>query len=1015
MSEKILRALMQLFAIIAKGAEQPDTRRLVVADFLQKYLNADQVDNYLQVYDSFFNELEFGTTDTQRRKKTAVSSVKVIVICNQLNEELSPRQKVFVLLYLLDFLHSQELMNEQELEFVNTVASSFNISEGQFQEMLDFADPNTDPALKANANLLSITSHKAATDLAGKRLIAESLPHPVFVLRISSAALFLIRFMGDAGLTINGQRLAKNKVTVFAPGSSVRGNTIQPIFYSDVARCFMSHRADEAVSFEVKDIQYRFKSGKLGLQTLRFTERSGHLMGIMGGSGAGKSTLLNILNGNNPPTAGKVLINGIDLHKEKAQLEGLIGFVPQDDLLIEELTVFENLYFNSRLCFNQLTEKEIADKVLQLLNDIGLYEARDLKVGNPLEKTISGGQRKRLNIALELIREPSVLFLDEPTSGLSSRDSENIMDLLKELSLRGKLVFVVIHQPSSEIFKMFDKLLILDVGGYPVYLGDPVESVIYFKRAAAYVDAEESECLTCGNVNPEQVFSILEARILDENGNPSGERKVLPKEWNERYQRLLANGKSEAVEKTKPVINFHKPGLWKQFTIFLQRDFFSKLANTQYLLINILEPPLLAFILAFLCRFSLEGQAYTLGDNRNIPAYMFMCVVVSLFIGLTVSAEEIFRDRKILRRESFLNLSKGSYLFSKIVLLFGLSAFQMLIFVWIGNTLLGIQHMHTAYWLVLFTSSCFANMLGLNISASFNSAVTIYILIPFLLIPQLLLSGVIVKFDELNPIISSRAVVPLPGELMTSRWAFEALAVNQFTRNDYEQPLYTLDRAVSLASLKKSWCMTLLNLLDEVEHSGPNVNSNWEVLCNELKAKQSQNNVAALPSLAHSDKATWDALRIYLEAVKGQGGDEYNQAIEARDRFFVEVDKQPGGTDAMNELKKKHHNGKLEDMARNPSFDAPTYQIENERLVTTIDPIFRDGVAESGFRAHFLAPRKYLLGSYLNTFEANLVVIWISTILLGFALYFDVFKRLLTGLEIQFGRLLGMKRKKQIK
>src|SRR5690606_10976686 len=118
----------------------------------------------------------------------------------------------------------------------------------------------------------------------------------------------------------------------------------------------------------------------------------------------------------------------------------------------------------------------------KMLLTLGLADSRDLKVGNPLEKTISGGQRKRLNIALELIREPSVLFVDEPTSGLSSRDSENIMDLLKELALKGKLVFAVIHQPSSDIFKMFDKLIIMDTGGYPIYYGNPVDSIIYFKK-----------------------------------------------------------------------------------------------------------------------------------------------------------------------------------------------------------------------------------------------------------------------------------------------------------------------------------------------------------------------------------------------------------------------------------------------------------------------------------------------------------------------------------------------------
>ncbi len=173
----------------------------------------------------------------------------------------------------------------------------------------------------------------------------------------------------------------------------------------------------------------------------------------MGGSGAGKSTLLNVLNGVEVPSAGEVLINGKNIHKDKDAVKGVIGHVTQDDLLIEELTVYQNLFYNAKLCFGNLTDEEIGKKCHSLLADLGLSETRDLKVGSPLEKTISGGQRKRLNIGLELIREPSVLYVDEPTSGLSSRDSENIMDLLKELALKGTLIFVVIHQPSSDISK----------------------------------------------------------------------------------------------------------------------------------------------------------------------------------------------------------------------------------------------------------------------------------------------------------------------------------------------------------------------------------------------------------------------------------------------------------------------------------------------------------------------------------------------------------------------------------
>ncbi|MDZ7649102.1 MAG: ATP-binding cassette domain-containing protein [Cytophagales bacterium] len=215
----------------------------------------------------------------------------------------------------------------------------------------------------------------------------------------------------------------------------------------------------------------------------------------------------------------------------------MIGYVSQDDLLIEELTVYQNLYYNARLCLAHLTEIEIDFRVLKVLEDLGLEQRKDLKVGSVLDKTISGGQRKRLNIALELIRQPAILFLDEPTSGLSSRDSENVIDLLKELSLKGKLIFLVIHQPSSDIYKMFDKMILMDTGGYPIFYGNPVAAVTYFKKVTNQVDSSRGQCEVCGNVNPEQIFNIIEAKVVDEYGQPTFKRKVTPTQWHEMYRR----------------------------------------------------------------------------------------------------------------------------------------------------------------------------------------------------------------------------------------------------------------------------------------------------------------------------------------------------------------------------------------------------------------------------------------------------------------------------------------------
>jgi ABC transport system ATP-binding/permease protein len=734
MSERILKALMQMFAIIARVDGISDSGRRIVQLFLKQQLNQEQVEQYLRIFDEYLEaHHQISKRKDGSEKRTSLNSVKVLKICTEINKELEQAQKVVVLVRLLEFIHSSDEISEQELEFATTVSETFNIPVEEFNNLKFFVEDKKE-IFKGKDEFLFINNRQEQEHsiIRYYRCDQFSADAEVVVMKLTSVNMYVLKLIGEMELLLNGQALFPGRIYIFTPGSSLRSAKVKPIYYSDIIGRFLSDVSKHRLTFTASHLEYKFKSGKIGLRDISIGEEGGRLVGIMGGSGAGKSTLLNVLNGNDRPSSGEVCINGINIHTNKQDVEGVIGHVSQDDLLIEELTVFQNLFFNARLCFGTDSEQRINEKVIKTLTDLGLYETRDLKVGSPLEKTISGGQRKRLNIALELIREPSVLFVDEPTSGLSSRDSENIMDLLKELSLKGKLIFVVIHQPSSEIYKMFDKMLILDVGGYPIFYGNPVDAVIYFKRLIHHVKCEESECELCGNVNPEQIFNIIETKVLDEYGHHTPNRKHSPAEWSNYYREQIESGLELAPhETTKPEKTLRIPGWFSQLKIFIQRDVLSKLANTQYVLINFLEAPLLAFILAFLVRYYNTDEflhhGYIFGENENVPAYLFMAVVVALFIGLTVSAEEIIKDRKIRKREKFLNLSNSSYLMSKVVILFVLSAIQTLMFVLIGNSILGIKAMWFDYWLVLFSVSCFANMLGLNVSSAFNSAITIYI------------------------------------------------------------------------------------------------------------------------------------------------------------------------------------------------------------------------------------------------------------------------------------------------
>jgi ABC-type multidrug transport system ATPase subunit len=1013
MSERILRALMQMFAIIAKVDGISNTGRSIVESFLKQQLNKEQVEKYLHIFDEYIEAQQASTKKKDgSAKRTSLNSVKVLKICTQINQELEQPQKVIVLIRLLEFIYSSDAISEQENEFVVTVADTFNISIDEFNQLRAFVE-DTAEKVPNTPHILVINNKENGYDNDCKHIYCDALTSDIRVIQIDSVGMYALRIYGNIELQLNGQGISKGRVHILTPGSSLRSSKLKPIYYSDIIGRFLEDSSKARISFEAKNIDYKFKGGKLGLRNINIREESGKLIGIMGGSGAGKSTLLNVLNGVEVPCGGQVLINGKDIHKDPMAVAGVIGHVTQDDLLIEELTVYQNLFYNAKLCFGNLNDEEIAKKCHSLLADLGLTETKDLKVGSPLEKTISGGQRKRLNIGLELIREPSVLYVDEPTSGLSSRDSENIMDLLKELSLKGKLIFVVIHQPSSDIFKMFDKLQIIDVGGYPIYYGNPVDAVSYFKKLVEHVNADESECWNCGNVNPELIFNIIESKVLDEYGNLTHIRKNSPAEWNKSYVEKIESTIGDIKHQDKiPEAIFKIPNAFKQFKVFIIRDVLSKLTNTQYLLINFLEAPVLALVLAFLIRFyntdADNKKGYIFRENENLPAYLFMSVVVALFIGLTVSAEEIIRDRKIRKRESFLNLSKASYLWSKITIMFALSAIQTFCFVIVGNSVLGVHGMLTDYWMVLFTTSCFANMLGLNISSAFNSAVTIYILIPFIIIPQLLLAGVVVKFDKLNPVMAEQGGVPLVGEAMASRWAYEALAVNQFKANKYEKNFYKYDKVISIAGYKKVYwipkiekVMTKIgtDLKEALKKS--ETEADFALIKNELLKEQTiLNNKYKFENIDKLNAKDYTpeiakSLKDFLAKINEHYINRENKYRTERDQLVQSMTKDSVSKANYMAMEDDYTNDILEQTMLNSNDLGERCLEKDGKLIQRIDPIFLDPTDSNIGRAHFLAPTKKFMGHLYSTFWFNLSVIWLMSISLMVMLYFDVFKRVL--------------------
>ncbi len=1008
---------MKLFALVANVNKEgkASNERNIVIEFLQQQFNNELVNVYIEYFDRqvlLYNQV----TEEDKKIKGSGRSIdeKLKEICDQINEELQFEQKIIILINLLDYVNEDKKLTSKELWFVDHAAEYLKVEKHEYNDLKAFSFDRNDDIIHKE-NLLLIDSIRN-NDLKIKHIYNRNFDGGMKVLHCLCTNTFILRCNSNETLLLNGHNIKNNRSYIWSTGSVVQGQKLGSIYYTWISGKFIQAKTKSKFVFVAKDIEFSYGNSPNGVKRFTLTEESGRLIGIIGGSGCGKSTLLKVLCGNLKPKRGKITINGLDIHADHEQLKGIIGFVPQDDFLIKELTVFQNLYYNARLSFNNYSEKQILKVVEKSLVDFDLYEARDLQVGDSLNTFLSGGQRKRLNIALELMREPSILFVDEPTSGLSSADSEKVIQLLKKQTFKGKLVFANIHQPSSDNFKQFDKLLVMDQGGHVIYYGNPVDAITYFKRMTNCVDAEERECMVCGNINTDQILRNVEARVVDVNGRLTRKRKTSPEEWYDLYMENI----DPVIKKIKrsystilPETDFKVPSRWQQLKIFFIRDVLAKFTNKQYLLLTLLEAPILALILAFITKSSRSitgvSQAYIFGENINIPGYLFMSVIVALFLGMVISAEEIFRDRKILEREKFLNLSRSSYLNAKVFVMLIISALQMITFVLLGNYLLEIKGMDWRFFLILFFTACWANMIGLNISAGFNSVVTIYILVPLILIPQLLLSGVVIDFRNMNNNVRSEKYVPVLGDIITSRWAYEGLMVTQFKDNRFEKHFYNEDQAISTASYIKSYLIPELRDLNNecLQNIGNNkmydkTSRNLRIITKELDRISSYTGIrfGKLIDSLHFESyspSIHQQLSEILDRAEMQALGRYRAAVSVKDKIFERMKSTLGGIDNFVSFRKTYRNRKVASLVINEE-QIYEYSISDKEIIRIKDAIY--WYPESRFgRAQYFAPVKRIGVLVIDTFWFNILNILMWVFLLYLVLYFNLLNKLIRYIE----------------
>jgi len=996
MNESTLNALINLFAVFSiKGEADYETAKTNLEEYLSNQLGIKNPAEYIGLFFEIFDLYSSGVHNLDNENTRIIAGK----ICNQIKSRIHHAEQLMIFLHFLELARRD--FNSTEHELYDLVAEIFEINAADYQAFKQFTFCEH-PVEIDSAGFMVINNNPVAPDTSILHLEKEGLNGDLLIYYISEIDQFIFKYFGKDHLHLEGNSLRPGQFYIFNPGGIIRGPLNTNIYYTEVSKTFLQIHAQEPLVLASHRIVYYFPNSKNGIHEFSFTEPSGQLIAVMGGSGVGKSTLLNVLNGSLPLDSGSITINGIDIHKEFERIEGLIGFIPQDDLVFEELTVYQNIFYNAQLCLDHLPVEEIKKHIDKLLTNLNLLDVKDMIVGNPLKKVLSGGQRKRLNIALELIREPSILFVDEPTSGLSSRDSEKIMVLLKQLAQQGKLIIVNIHQPSSFIYKLFDKLWIFDKGGYPIYTGNPLDGIAYFKKLDKHIDADNCECSACGNVNPEQVLEIIENRKFDESGRLTSERKYSPEELYDLYVNTIQENVVNDIPEIKstPQTNFFKPTRLKQFKIFFFRNLSAKISNIQYIIINFLQAPLLALVVSYLTRYSSES-GYLFGLNKNFPSFIFMAIIVMLFQGMSLSAEEIIKDRKILQREAFLKLSRLSYLNSKVIFLLMVSLVQSFLFILISSWVLGMEGLFLKYWLILFLTAAFANMAGLNISSGLNSVVTIYITIPILIIPQILLCGLIVKFDDLKGIHSTSNAVPVIGDLMVSRWSFEALAVEQYKRNKYNIHYYDIEREMSgyfikgeLLIPKISNTLTSVSVGRQMKNKRDTDPLTIKAVIRAMRELDEDSLMPAFRYYGAMDPRSinpviTDSALHHLEQLRELYKTLYRNAESRKDQITAQMISEIGN-DQLLVLKNRNQNSSLATIVTNQNIDN-TIVLAGDRFLVKVAPIFR--IPDSRFgRAQFYAPEKCIGNYMIDTYYFNVGIILLMILFLYVALYFDWLK-----------------------
>ncbi|MDD4149213.1 MAG: ATP-binding cassette domain-containing protein [Bacteroidales bacterium] len=717
MTKKLFDALVRLFAIAVNRDTDADNQNVKrhFESFLNDYLDPKFINSFILLFDNYLNEFSSEISG----KKLALNSVKLIKYCEETAKDLSEEEKA-VLVFNLVRLISETSDFKKSLEFIRLISDIYNID-------ITYTD-----------NLIAFFGDGKCSHVCKLELVENKFIDYLYF----SNGIYAIKNLTDLDLSIDTVGFAPQKICFALKTSVINYKHQLKYFFHDLINR-LDDKKEGSFSIYFKDVEV-VKGKKTILHKTNLSFKSGEFVGVIGKSGAGKTTLLDVLSNCKSDNGGEVIV-----YKDDPEANNpVFCYLKQSFSFIPFFTVREHL--QQRLEFLQIKKHKWEQFINKVSSAVDLKDDLDkIAVKNRDDSgQLSGGQQKRLRIAMELLANPDVFILDEPTSGLASNDSYNILSILKTVSQTEKLIVASVHQPDFDSLNLFDKIIILDEGGFIVYSGSPLSAAEYLRSKTNSVDKlsllEETR-------NPSVLLELVD------RGKSGNQNDFWYKEYNKIdfvVPEKLTVSTEISRNKSSKLNLFYS--IFSQLKLSLKIDF----KNHARLALLLVIPLIAGLLFAYISRFSNQLE-YSYYLNPNIPVWVLMTIITAVFTGLISSSNEFIALRDFHNAENYFINKDFSLSLSKIIKYIVFSAVQAFLLVFPAIILLKINFIFGEIFVIIWLLNSWGAITGLLLSRLTKSSSVVYLIIPLIIVVNMLFSGVMIKFDEFNSTNTKNAVPKL--------------------------------------------------------------------------------------------------------------------------------------------------------------------------------------------------------------------------------------------------------------